>query len=92
MEAVRGWVWIFSGIAHYRAHGRLRFSLSFHWLPRDPRVSKNAYHLAKKIQKFRLKVKWNHSNFQRWSGTAEISLTFAEPLSSFQSLEVSHQP
>ena len=38
---------------------------SFHWLSRDPRVSKGAYHLAKKIRKFRLKVKWN-SNFQRW--------------------------
>ena len=62
-----------------------------HWLSRDPRVSKGAYHLPEKIRKFRLKVKWNR-NFQRWSGTAEISLTFAEPLSSFQSLEVSHQP
>ena len=62
----------------------------FHWPSREPRVSKGTYHLAKKIRKFLLKVKWN-SNFQRWSGTAEISLTSAEPLSSFQSLEVSHQ-
>ena len=40
---------------NYRAHGRLQ-------LPRDPQVSKGAYHLAKKIRKFSLKVKWN-SNF-----------------------------
>ena len=38
-----------------RAHGRLRLS-------GDPRVSKGAYHLAKKIRKFQLKVKWS-SNF-----------------------------
>ena len=62
---------------NYRAHGRLRLSLTF----------EGCLPFSKKIRKFRLKVKWN-SNFQRWSGTAEISKTFAEPLSSFRSLEV----
>ena len=78
----------------YRAHGRLR-------LPRDPRVSKGAYHSAKKKKSGNFGLKSNgtvifrkirseiEDYLQRWSGTAEISLPFAESLSSFQSLNVS---
>ena len=63
---------------NYTAHGRLR-------LPRDPRVSKGAYHSAKKksgnfglksngtviFRKIRSEIEYY---LQRWSGTAEISL------------------